>query len=40
MANIKINKRNVDSIKPDGLERFYWDTEIPGFGLRVRSSGR
>lgn len=40
MASIKINKRNVDAIKPDGVERFYWDTEIPGFGLSVRASGR
>ncbi len=39
-ASFRINKRNVDAIKADGRERFYWDTDIPGFGLRVRASGR
>ena len=40
VAQIRINKRNVDGIDADGSDRFYWDTEIPGFGLRVRASGR
>ena len=40
VARIRINKRNVDAIGADGSDRFYWDTDIPGFGLRVRASGR
>ncbi len=39
-AQIKINKRNVDAIRGDGSDRFYWDADLPGFGLRVRASGR
>ena len=39
-AQIKITKRAIDRIGSDGSERFYWDRELPGFGLRVRASGR
>ena len=39
-AQIKITKRAVDGIANDGSDRFYWDRELPGFGLRVRASGR
>ena len=39
-AQIKITKRAVDGIGSDGSDRFYWDRELPGFGLRVRASGR
>ena len=37
---IKLTKRTVDRLESDGRERFYWDTELPGFGLRIRASGR
>ena len=40
LARAKITKRFVDRIKGDGSERFYWDHELRGFGLRVRASGR
>ena len=40
VARIRINKRNVDAIGADGSDRFYWDADIPGFGFRVRASGR
>ena len=39
-AQIKITKRTIDRIETDGSDRFYWDRELPGFGLRVRASGR
>ena len=31
---------NIDRITGDGSDRFYWDDDLPGFGLRVRASGR
>ena len=39
-ARIKITKRMVDQIKPDDADTFYWDADLPGFGVRVRGSGR
>ena len=38
-AQIKITKRTVDRITGDGSDKFYWDDDLPGFGLRVRASG-
>jgi integrase len=35
----KLTKRFVDSIKPGGKEAFYWDDDMPGFGLRQKPSG-
>ena len=39
-AHIKITKRAVDRLQGDGAEKFYWDDDLPGFGVRIRSSGR
>ena len=39
-AHIKITKRAVDRLLGDGAEKFYWDDDLPGFGVRIRSSGR
>ena len=39
-ARIKITKRMVDQIKADDADTFYWDADLPGFGVRVRGSGR
>ena len=39
-AHIKITKRKVDQLKADGADSFYWDADLPGFGVRVRGSGR
>jgi integrase len=39
MPQIKLTKRNVDSLKP-ATDRFTaWDTDVSGFGLRVTPSG-
>ncbi len=39
-TQIKITKRAIDSIKCDGTDRFHWDRDLPGFGVRVRATGR
>lgn len=39
-VQMKITKRAVDAAKPAEREYTVWDTEIPGFGLRVYPSGR
>lgn len=36
----RINKRLTDALKAAGVERIVWDSELPGFGVRVASTGR
>jgi len=36
----KLTKRFIEGIEPEEKERFFWDSEIEGFGLRVFPSGR
>lgn len=35
----KLTKRTVDALKASGTEYVAWDTDIAGFGVRVRPSG-
>ncbi len=35
-----LSKRIVDSLPADGKDTVYWDRELPGFGLRVYTTGR
>jgi len=35
----KLTKTIVDTAKPDGRDRFIWDDEIKGFGLRITKTG-
>jgi len=35
----KINKRFVDGLEPGEADQIHWDTELSGFGIRVRISG-
>lgn len=39
MAHKRITKRVVDTIKPTGSEFTVWDSDIRGFGVRVRANG-
>jgi integrase len=36
---VKLTKKTVDAIKPTSGELVIWDDELPGFGLRAKSSG-
>ncbi len=36
----KLTKRTVDAEKPGEKERFLWDSEMEGFGLRIFPTGR
>jgi len=38
----RLTKRAVDALRPDpdGRDVFLWDDAVPGFGVRVRASGR
>jgi integrase len=37
--SIKITKRVVDGIKPNGTDFYVFDSELTGFGIRVRKTG-
>lgn len=37
---VKLSKRTVDAIKAGAARAVVWDTEIPGFGVRVSPNGR
>src|SRR5215211_5017550 len=39
MGASRLTKRTVDALKATGAEYVKWDVDIPGFGVRVRSSG-
>jgi len=39
MPNAKITKRLVDGLADATTDEFYWDTDVTGFGVRVRASG-
>lgn len=40
LAMPKLNKKAVDAAMPNGKDYVIWDSELPGFGLRVFASGR
>ena len=37
---MRLTKRAIDTLRvDDSREHFFWDDELPGFGLRIKSSG-
>ena len=40
MAKIKITKRTVEALKVTGRDYIAFDTDLPGFGVRVMPSGK
>lgn len=39
MARNRITKRTIDALQADGRDYVAWDSELTGFGVRVRPSG-
>ena len=39
MASAKLSKSFVDKVKPVESDRIFWDAELAGFGIRVKTSG-
>src|SRR5262249_34348939 len=40
LRRAKLTKRTVDALEPSDGRAITWDTELPGFGVRVDASGR
>lgn len=38
-ANQRITKRSLDAVSSDGRDYFIWDSDISGFGVRIKPSG-
>ena len=39
-CRLKINKPEVDGLSVEGRDRVFWDSALPGFGVRVYPTGR
>ncbi len=39
MATGRITKRSVDALEPGDRDKLLWDTDTPGFGLKVTTAG-
>jgi integrase len=38
-ARVRLTKRVVDKLEPDGRDRVVWDSDVHGFGLRISPGG-
>ncbi|MDE0331041.1 MAG: tyrosine-type recombinase/integrase [Nitrospinae bacterium] len=39
-SETRLTKRVVDALEADGKDTLFWDRDLPGFGVRVYSTGR
>ena len=39
MGTVKLNRRTIDGLAVERGNRVFWDSELPGFGIRVHSTG-
>ena len=39
MGTVKLNRRTIDGLTVERGNRVFWDSELPGFGIRVHASG-
>ena len=39
MPVVRMTKTLVEKLQPKGAETIYWDDALPGFGVRVKTSG-
>ena len=35
----KLTQRLIETAKPSGRDAYIWDSEVPGFGLRIKPTG-
>jgi Arm DNA-binding domain len=40
MPTIKLTKAAIDSLQPSSADAVYWDSTLPGFGVKVTPKGR
>ena len=39
-SELRLSKREVDRLSVEGRDRVFWDSDLPGFGVRVYPTGR
>ena len=39
MGAVKLNRRTIDRLTVERGNRVFWDSELPGFGIRVHATG-
>ena len=40
MGAVKLSKRTIDRLSVDRASAVFWDSELPGFGIRIHATGR
>ena len=40
MGAVKLSKRTIDRLSVERASAVFWDSELPGFGIRVHATGR